>query len=336
MCEKNLFADLEDEAEWSAKPAERAPTSEFSQDIGDVAIPGFVENCPKCGGSGSWRPGYPCFKCKGKGKLQFKTSPEARGKARKSSRARKQRDADATEKAFLMWLDEHEAIRHWIVPACQAGNSWAQSMYQGGVKYGALTDNMETAIYKAIVRDEESVEGFTAWCEDHEGVLDWLIAESDAGNEFAASLLTKGRQYGHLTPGQLGAVQKSLDNDQGAGKSESDIDLSDLMKGYYAVPQGDTRLKLCVRKPGKNSRYLGWTFVDDGAGYGRRTTYGKQAPDGMYRGNVQDELRAILKDPLEAMVAYGKLTGTCGKCGRLLEDEESVAAGIGPICASKM
>ena len=42
-----------------------------------------------------------------------------------------------------------------------------------------------------------------------------------------------------------------------------------------------------------------------------------------------------LKDPLAAQVAYGKLTGTCGYCGRVLEDEESVERGIGPICAQK-
>jgi hypothetical protein len=32
---------------------------------------------------------------------------------------------------------------------------------------------------------------------------------------------------------------------------------------------------------------------------------------------------------------WGKLYGTCIACGRTLTDEESIAAGIGPVCASK-
>lgn len=38
---------------------------------------------------------------------------------------------------------------------------------------------------------------------------------------------------------------------------------------------------------------------------------------------------------LDEAKAYGKVTGTCCNCGRLLTNEESIEAGIGPICASK-
>ena len=75
--------------------------------------------------------------------------------------------------------------------------------------------------------------------------------------------------------------------------------------------------------------------MDDGAAYGSRRTYGKQAPDATYQGSVQDALVAILENPLEAQIAYGKLTETCGYCGKALEDPESVAAGIGPVCAAR-
>lgn len=37
-----------------------------------------------------------------------------------------------------------------------------------------------------------------------------------------------------------------------------------------------------------------------------------------------------------ALVGYGRATGACGICGRLLTDPESVARGIGPICAEKI
>lgn len=38
---------------------------------------------------------------------------------------------------------------------------------------------------------------------------------------------------------------------------------------------------------------------------------------------------------LDEAKAYGKVTGTCCNCGRLLTNEESIDAGIGPICAGK-
>jgi len=46
---------------------------------------------------------------------------------------------------------------------------------------------------------------------------------------------------------------------------------------------------------------------------------------------IKPEHRMTLDEAKE----YGKITGTCCNCGRLLTNEESIAAGIGPICASK-
>lgn len=325
MCESNNpFAGLEDEAEWSGDTS--APKAE------EVTL--FVEDCPKCRGTGNWRPGYRCFKCKGKGKLEFKTSADQRRRGRKSAAKAKQKKADENQAAWQEYLSTRDAIHDWLKSGVLAGNSFAVSLSESGCKYGSLTDGQEAAVLKAIARDDEGRLGFEEWCSNHEGVLDWLKSETAAGNEFAGSLLAKGVRFGTLTDGQLNAVLRNLDEGRETDDPESELDISTL-KGYYAVPDGDTRLKLCVRKPGKNSRWHGWTFVDDGAAYGSRQTYGKQAPDGVYKGRVQEQLAAILADPFAAQVAYGKLTGTCGACGRILEDEDSVAAGIGPICAAK-
>jgi len=294
----------------------------------------IVEDCPKCRGTGQWRTGYRCFKCKGKGKLSFKTTAEQRSKGRKSAAKSKAKKADENEASWTEYLDSRKAIHDWLKAGVISGNSFAQSLSMSGKQYGCLTDGQEAAVLKAIARDDEGAEGFKAWCENHEGVLQWLESETAAGNEFAGSLLSKGKRFGSLSDGQLACVEKSLGEQYSTELAGSELDISSL-KGYYAVPDGDTRLKLCVRRPGKNSRWFGWTFVDDGAGYGRRKTYGKQGPDEMYKGGVQDSLRAILAAPRDAMIAYGRLTGTCGMCGRLLEDEQSVAAGIGPICAAK-
>ncbi len=298
--------------------------------VGGIVL--FSEDCPKCGGTGSWRPGYPCFKCKGKGKLEFKTSPEMRIKARKYAKKAKAKKAEDTKAFWAEYLEARPAIKEWFELKLLAGSSFAQSLTEGGVKYGQLTEGQENAVLKNIAEMDDAKLGFEKWCEGHEGVLEWLQTEVANGNRFAGSLLDQGMRKGFLTDPQLALVVEKLD-EAATVLAQGELDLSPLMKGYYAVPEGETRLKVAVRRPGKNSRWHGWTFVDDGAAYGSRQNYGRQAPDGLYQGKIQLQLRAILDNPQEAMVAYGKLTGTCGKCGRILEDPESIAAGIGPICA---
>lgn len=114
------------------------------------------------------------------------------------------------------------------------------------------------------------------------------------------------------------------------------LDLSGLVSGYYAVPDGDTRLKVAINNP-TQGKWAGFTFVKDGATYGnfQAKRYGMQKPGGFYKGQIEAQLEAILKDPKAAMIAYGKLVGRCGACGAQLENEASVAAGIGPICEAK-
>lgn len=47
------------------------------------------------------------------------------------------------------------------------------------------------------------------------------------------------------------------------------------------------------------------------------------------------ELVDVLSDVTAAATAYGRKTGKCCICGRLLTAKESVAHSIGPICADK-
>ena len=323
MCETtNPFAGLEDESLWTK---EHLPPREETVTL-------FVEDCPKCRGTGTYhgrsRHGHKCFKCKGKGKLEFKTSAQQRQRGRKSAAAAKVRKAEESKLAF--WGSLNSVQAEFL--KARAGDSFFASLIVGGEKYGHLTEKQIAIVNERIAQLDDVASG--EYATNHPEIMEWLNAEIDNGNEFAGSLMDTLARRGSLTEGQENAVLRNLETSK--VEKPSELDLSDLVKGYYAVPDGDTRLKVAIRRPGKNSRWYGWTFVDDGAAYGSRKTYGKQAPDGTYAGSIQDQLRAIIENPLEAMVAYGKLTGTCGKCGRILEDEESVAAGIGPICATKM
>ncbi|MDD5708838.1 MAG: DUF6011 domain-containing protein, partial [Kiritimatiellae bacterium] len=46
-------------------------------------------------------------------------------------------------------------------------------------------------------------------------------------------------------------------------------------------------------------------------------------------------LRQIAANPKEAMLRYGQELGYCGHCGRVLTNDESREAGIGPICRAR-
>jgi len=153
----------------------------------------------------------------------------------------------------------------------------------------------------------------------------WVEAE-------AGKLVKVNGKWGaeHLTCPEAAPVKNET-----VAPSVQGIDLSDLVPGYYAVPGGDTRLKLAISHGKAGGKWEGWSFVKDGAEYGSGERYGMQRPGQAYRGKVEDALRTIVADPKAAMVAYGKLVGRCGACGAKLEDESSVAAGIGPICAGK-
>lgn len=61
----------------------------------------------------------------------------------------------------------------------------------------------------------------------------------------------------------------------------------------------------------------------------------KAAPIGVSRDAMEDTLRTLEKNPLEAAKASGRLSGRCCSCGRDLTDPDSIEAGIGPICAQK-
>lgn len=297
MCNENnpiSFDDLEDKAEWS-RPVDlteefRTPEEEeirrnFGHDINRATVARFEEKCRSCRGTGTWvsysgMSSGPCFKCKGKGKLFFKTSPEARAKSREYEARRKAAKAKAAVDAADKFLDANPNIKAWLDK--NQGNpnfDFPDKMREALVKYGEWTVNQRAAIDKCVTRELER------------------------------------------------AAKR-------ASEPGSGLDLSNVISGMYAVPGGDTRLKVRIDNV-TSGKWKGWVFVKDGAEYGAGKRYGSQKPGEQYRGEIVDELKAIAADPFEASKAYGKLVGRCGACGRKLEDEKSIELGIGPICASK-
>lgn len=196
-----------------------------------------------------------------------------------------------------------------------------------------------------VTRAREAADQRAHFLDANQDVVSW-IRDWDGRNDFATSLSNQLAERGSLSNRQLEAVrnniskaaQRAQERADAAAKAEpqgNGLDISAIPEGRYAVPDGDTRLKIMIKRPKPPSQWAGFIFVSDAAVYGQQTKYGRQAPGKTYSGKVQEALRAIVADPRAAMAAYGKLTGTCGVCGRPLEDVESVERGIGPICAER-
>lgn len=277
-----VWNDLEDEGLVKGSAEERFDENGLVT-RNEAVIAKYEEKCPKCNGRGGKHYGYynpkwyECYRCKGTGIVKYKTSPEARAKAKEAKAKRLQKQQDEKVALLVAFLDTELGK---FLASVAPRNDFAKDLVASFSRYGSLTEKQEAAAIRMM--------------EKHKA------REAEKAKEPQA-------------PG---------------------IDLTELPKGRYGVPGGDTRLKVLVNKPEKG-KWDGYIFVSDAAEYGSRTNFGMQKPGDLYRGKIQEELKKIMADPFAASVEYGKLTGTCGVCGRVLEDEESVAAGIGPVCAKK-
>jgi len=124
-----------------------------------------------------------------------------------------------------------------------------------------------------------------------------------------------------------------------SGKDTYTLRLADPVHADGQV-SGETRLKVKITY----NQTTGWVNVRDCAEYGQSQQYGSQRPGQEYVGNASDTLRRMLADVTAAAVAYGQITSTCGICGLALESDgsgsgsswNSVAEGVGPVCAEKI
>lgn len=194
---------------------------------------------------------------------------------------------------------------------------------------------------------DDRLEGsIVGWIECHAQEYDWLEAQRAAGNAFAASLLQGLARYGSLTPNQLAAVRRNLEARVAPTQPQVSVagaGFSKLLQGFQAAQNAGLRrprLRIGALKfslAPENGRNAGYVYVKNVDG----TYLGKLSPSGQWSRSYEcasvqaDEVAAIGRDPLGALVAHGHRTGNCGICNRRLSDPESVTRGIGPICAEK-
>lgn len=98
----------------------------------------------------------------------------------------------------------------------------------------------------------------------------------------------------------------------------------EITEGMWRV--GERIFKVQIAHHGSGQLYAKELIVEDGSG-------GFQ----MFRGGMS----FLRKNPetrrmtLEEAVQFGKLYGFCCRCGTILTNEDSIEAGIGPVCAGK-
>lgn len=70
--------------------------------------------------------------------------------------------------------------------------------------------------------------------------------------------------------------------------------------------------------------------------YGSFRSNGDFLPSKECKPEFIELLDRVEAEGLKAVAEIGILTGNCGICGKMLTNEESIASGIGPICAGKV
>ena len=209
----------------------------------------------------------------------------------------------------------------------------------------------DNAAARAVVTAEANVEAFKAAKPE---VYAWMTKAASTGFEFAESLLGAIAKYGDLTERQLATAERLT-----AAQAERDAArATKAAEAKAAAPEVNVgRLEAAFAAAKANK--LKWPKITIGeirispAGENstnRGALYVKNRVTDLYLGKVMNgqffasrdcsaeakaEVTKLLNDPMAYAEAYGKQTGNCCICSRELTDPQSVARGIGPICADK-
>lgn len=179
----------------------------------------------------------------------------------------------------------------------------------------------------------------------------WAYLNQEHSFSFLNEMRDNVQGAGMLSENQYAAVQRCMDRDAAwaeakkAKKAEvtnaAPVDLSKIKAMFdAAVASGKKRPGyraegLHLTRAPDSGRNPGCIYVKDieSDAYLGKVLGGVFTPtgDGIRLGAVQ-KLAAIALDPLTAATRYGKQTGICSCCGRLLTNLLSVELGIGPIC----
>jgi hypothetical protein len=180
----------------------------------------------------------------------------------------------------------------------------------------------------------------------HPDIAAWWNNTSFA---FAIAMRDAVAQYGDLTPRQFAATCRCIESDkarkaasQARANAAQPLDTSALVAAFDHAGAADQGKRIKLRFAGfsvapakATSANAGALYVKAGAAYLGKIVNGKFFASRDCSPTQEAEFRAVCVDPKAAAVAYGRKTGSCSCCGRELTRADSIALGIGPICAGR-
>jgi len=182
-----------------------------------------------------------------------------------------------------------------------------------GTKYLRLSEAQVDALIRGRDRDRER-EAAAADDPRQLAARAFLVAQSMYRAGFEADMVTRARAGVRLSEGQLAAVERWQARES-----------SPIVEGMYRTATGDI-FKVQRAVHGSRQLYAKHLIVSEGQSRGEFE----------YEPGALGKLSATDRMTVEEAAEFGKLYGWCCVCGRQLTDEQSIAAGIGPVCASRV
>jgi Family of unknown function (DUF6011) len=305
--------DFNDSLDFDAPQAKQLPAAQPREagkpPVGYKPVEGriFTEPCKKCGGTGTWtpgwarydlRPGRQCFECKGTGKLTFKTSADHRAKAR--TRANEKKIA-----AVAAFAEEHKGLIAWVGKEVER-QAWRREhgksvfdfpikMLEGLARYGSWTDAQVAALQKLKAQSEERAKTY---------------AVERQTRQDAAPVVDATK------------IAEAFKRAQKAAKGDGE--------GIYGLV-----LRLDTFRFSPDRTGSGDIWIKEGDSWLGKIVAGKLQRFRACTDEQEKRILAAAADPAAAAKAYGQRFKSCSCCGKALTNEESRALGIGPVCASR-
>lgn len=176
-----------------------------------------------------------------------------------------------------------------------------------------------------------------------------FIVKNREWSDFYRSMFDAIQTYGHLTDGQIAAVNRGIE--KAAVRAEEkkaereklggEVDISAIDRLFQGARDNGLK-RLAFRAEGmkisaakENSSNPGALYVEHEGVYAGKIVNGKFVPAYQAKQTTLARIVEIAADPLGQARLFGKNTGVCSCCGSELTNETSIANGIGPICESK-
>lgn len=202
---------------------------------------------------------------------------------------------------------------------------------------------------RARVTAERNLNDKIATFTEENGDIVRFVRENAHWSDFYRSMCDAIDTYGRLTDGQIGAVRRGIEKaaQKAAERTEKrqtnggQVDVSAIEALFDGAKQsGLKRLKFRTERidisvAPETGRNAGSLYVFDNGEYTGKITSGRFIATNATQPDVLGLIQQITVDPAGVARLYGQQTGNCSLCGKELTDPNSIAEGIGPICAGK-